>query len=129
MQRPTLKRILYAEDEEDIRAIAQIALEDIGGFTVNYCKTGIEILRAAEDFHPDLVLLDVMMPEMDGVTTLERLHQIPSLQQIPAIFMTAKIQPDEIAIYKSLGILGVITKPFDPMKLSSTIQSMWDLRP
>lgn len=121
-----LKRILYAEDEEDIRTIAQIALEEIGGFTVAYCKTGIETLDVAESFKPDLVLLDVMMPEMDGLTTLAKLHAIPSLQKLPAIFMTAKIQPDEVATYKAMGILGVITKPFDPMKLANTIQALWD---
>lgn len=121
-----LQRILYAEDEEDIRIIVQIALEEIGGFTVTYCKTGIETLDVAEAFQPDLVLLDVMMPEMDGLTTLEKLHAIPALKHLPAIFMTAKIQPDEIASYKSLGILGVITKPFDPMNLANTIRALWD---
>jgi len=71
-----LKKILYAEDEDDIRAIAQIALEDIGGFTVRYCINGRKLLDAAKDFTPDLLLLDVMMPEMDGPTTLRELRKI-----------------------------------------------------
>jgi two-component system OmpR family response regulator len=122
----TLKRILYAEDEDDIRVIAQIALEELGGFEVKYCNTGIEVLAVAEEFAPDLFLLDVMMPEMDGITTLEELHKIPALKSVPAIFMTAKIQSNEIAEYKTMGILGVINKPFDPMILAQIIKDMWD---
>ncbi|MDR3478048.1 MAG: response regulator [Gammaproteobacteria bacterium] len=124
-----LKRILYAEDEDDIRVIAQIALEELGGFVVKYCNTGVEVLEVAESFAPDLFLLDVMMPEMDGITTLEELHKIAPLKKVPAIFMTAKIQSNEIAEYKTMGILGVINKPFDPMMLAQTINEMWESQP
>lgn len=126
MSTKPLKRILYAEDEDDIRVIAQIALEDLGGFTVKYCNTGLEVLGVAEEFNPDLFLLDVMMPEMDGVTALQELHKISALKNVPAIFMTAKIQSNEIAEYKTLGILGVINKPFDPMMLAKVINDMWE---
>ncbi|MGL5743035.1 MAG: response regulator [Legionella sp.] len=113
-----LKRILYAEDEDDIRAIAQIALEDIGGFEVKYCANGLKILEVAKEYTPDLLLLDVMMPEMDGPTTLRALRKIPDFGTIPAIFMTAKIQSNAIDEYKSLGAIDVIRKPFDPMTLA-----------
>lgn len=126
MSNKPLIRILYAEDEEDIREIAKIALEDVGGFTVKYCSNGLEVLAEAKAFQPDLMLLDVMMPEMDGVSTLKELRKIAGLKTIPAIFMTAKIQTDEIAEYKSMGILGVINKPFDPMKLAKNIREIWE---
>lgn len=120
-----LKNILYAEDEDDIRAIAQIALEDIGCFTVRYCSNGRKALEAAKDFIPDLVLLDVMMPEMDGPSTLRELRKIKKFAMIPVIFMTAKIQASEIAEYKSLGAIEVIAKPFDPMTLADSIKKAW----
>ena len=125
MTNKPLNRILYAEDEEDIRSIAQIALEDVGGFTVIYCKSGVELLEKAKEFKPDLFLLDVMMPDMDGPTTLSRLRAIPEFADIPAIFMTAKIQPNEIEDYKKIGVLDVISKPFDPMKLADNIRDAW----
>lgn len=128
MDQQALNKILYAEDEPDIRSIAQIALEDIGGFSVKYCSTGLEILAAARIFHPDLVLLDVMMPVMDGPTTLNELRKIPGLADIPAVFITAKIQSGEIAEYKSMGVLSVITKPFDPMTLADTLRTIWQNR-
>ncbi|KTC78457.1 response regulator [Legionella cincinnatiensis] len=120
-----LKKILYAEDEEDIRAIAQIALEDIGDFTVKYCSNGKEVIDAAKEFIPDLLLLDVMMPEQDGPTTLFELRKNPEFMEIPAIFMTAKIQSDEIAEYKSIGAIDVIKKPFDPLTLAMSINDAW----
>lgn len=126
MTEKKLTRILYAEDEEDIRAIAQIALEDIGGFQIKYCKNGKEVLNQVENFKPDLLLLDVMMPEMDGPSTLRALHTEYHILDIPTIFMTAKIQPSEIAQYKEMGVIDVITKPFDPMKLAETLHSAWD---
>ncbi|CAM2842858.1 two-component response regulator [Legionella steigerwaltii] len=120
-----LKKILYAEDEEDIRAIAQIALEDIGGFSVRYCSNGKKILEAAKEYIPDLLLLDVMMPEMDGPTTLRELRKNPDFIKIPAIFMTAKIQSNEIEDYKSIGAIDVIKKPFDPLTLATSIKNAW----
>lgn len=121
----TLKKILYVEDEPDIRTIAQVALEDIGGFTVKYCGSGREALEQAESFVPDLLLLDVMMPGMDGPATLQALRKMPKLVNTPAIFMTAKAQTAEIEEYGKLGVLDVIVKPFDPMRLAETLQDCW----
>ncbi|MCE0722439.1 MULTISPECIES: response regulator [Legionella] len=125
MSSKELKKILYAEDEADIRAIAQIALEDIGGFTVKYCSNGKKILEAAKEYIPDLLLLDVMMPEMDGPTTLRELRKNPDFIKIPVIFMTAKIQIKEIEEYKAIGAIDVIKKPFDPLTLATSIKNAW----
>lgn len=120
-----LTSILYAEDEDDIRAIAQIALEDIGGFSVKYCASGHNVLATAQDYIPDLLLFDVMMPEMDGPATLKEIRKLPAFSNIPVIFMTAKIQANEVAKYKSLGAIEVIAKPFDPMTLAEQIKAAW----
>ena len=117
-------RILYVEDEPDIRTIAKIALEKIGGFTVRVCGSGREALDAVSGFAPDCVILDVMMPGMDGPSTLAALRALPASANVPVIFMTAKVQSSEIAQYKALGALDVIVKPFDPLSLASTIRNI-----
>jgi two-component system OmpR family response regulator len=120
-----LTRILYVEDEPDIRMVAQMALQAVGGFTVIACASGQEALDAAPGAAADLLLLDVMMPGMDGPTTLKGLRQLPATADTPVIFMTAKVQAAEVAVYKGLGALEVIPKPFDPMELSTQIQRIW----
>jgi len=122
----SLQRILYVEDEADIQAVAKLALEMVGGFEVKICSSGAEALRDAEGFAPQLLLLDVMMPGMDGPSTLAALRAIPSLSDVPAVFMTAKVQPAEVAHYKSMGAKDVIAKPFDPMGLADEIKRIWD---
>ena len=92
----TLERILYVEDEPDIQEIARVSLETVGGFTVATCSSGREALDRAEEFEPDLLLLDVMMPDMDGPTTLGELRKLPGFGSTPTIFMTAKVQAHEI---------------------------------
>lgn len=121
-----LQRILYVEDEPDIQAVAQIALESVGGFTMKVCQSGQQALAEAADFKPDLLLLDVMMPDMDGPTTLVELHKQPELADVPAVFMTAKVQPQEVAQLRTMGAVDVITKPFDPMTLSDQIRKIWE---
>ena len=122
----TLKRILYVEDEPDIQAVAKLALETIGGFTLEICGSGNDALSKAESFAPDLVLMDVMMPGMDGPTTLQQLQKLETLKNVPVIFMTAKVQPNEIDELKAYGAVDVIPKPFDPMTLSETILQIWE---
>lgn len=121
----SLERVLYVEDEPDIQAVASIALETVGGFTVKVCSSGQEALDAALAFNPDLILLDVMMPGMDGPTTLLELRKLDGFADIPAMFMTAKVQPQEVQYFKSLGAVEVIPKPFDPMTLAQTIKDAW----
>lgn len=120
-----LKKILYVEDEPDIRAIAQMALQAVGGFEVIACASGNDALLAAPEAMADLLLLDVMMPGLDGPATLKALREIPATSHTPVIFMTAKVQATEVAVYKALGALEVIAKPFDPMELSDQIRKIW----
>ena len=121
-------RILYVEDEPDIRAVAQMALEAVGGFTVIACASGAQALAAAPTAQADLLLLDVMMPGMDGPSTLKALRALPATADTPVIFMTAKVQAAEVAHYRALGALDVIHKPFDPMDLSAQIGRIWALQ-
>ena len=125
MTAPLLNRILYVEDEPDIRFVAQMALQAVGGFTVIACACGQDALNAAPDARADLLLLDVMMPGMDGPSTLKALRESPATANTPVIFMTAKVQVAEVAMYKALGALEVIPKPFDPMELAAQIQKIW----
>ena len=120
-----MKRILFVEDEQDIQEVAQLALEAIGGYTVEVCSSGAEALDRVVEFAPDLILLDVMMPNMDGPTTLKALRKMPETANTPIIFMTAKSQAREIQRFKKLSTLDVITKPFDPMDLSDQIAGIF----
>lgn len=124
----TLQRILCVEDEPDIQAVARMALELVGGFVVRVCSGGDEALREAPGFSPDLILLDVMMPGMDGPSTLQALRAQDATAQVPVVFMTAKVQPQEVTHYRSLGALDVIAKPFDPMALAGQVQAIWERR-
>lgn len=124
----TLQRILLVEDDADIQAVGQLALEAVGGFEVRVCSSGQEALAAAPQFAPDLILLDVMMPGMDGLTTYAALRRIPAMCDTPIVFMTAKVQPTEMARYREAGALGVISKPFDPMALAEQVHALWNVR-
>lgn len=123
---PRLETILYVEDEPDIRAIAELALETVGDFTLLSCESGRQALATAEQQRPDLILLDVMMPDMDGPEVLQKLRGLPGFEAIPAVFMTAKVQPGEVAEYLDMGAIDVIAKPFDPLTLASQIQEIWN---
>lgn len=120
------KKILYVEDEPDIQVIAKMSLEMLGGFTVCLCSSGAEALQQAQTFVPDLILLDVMMPGMDGPETLRQLRLMPTLADIPAVFMTAKVNSNEINKYLANGAKAVIPKPFEPLKLPHQIQEILD---
>lgn len=127
MSEKKLVNILYVEDDLDIQAVAQIALEVVGGFSLKTCSSGSEAIAAIEQgYTPDLLLLDVMMPNMDGPTTLAELRKLPLTAQTPVIFMTAKVQSSEQDYYFTLGATGVIAKPFDPMALSGQVQALWE---
>ncbi|MBD1836949.1 response regulator [Coleofasciculus sp. FACHB-64] len=125
MTTPSLTRILLVEDDPDIQTVACLGLKVVGGFTVEVCSSGSEAIQKAPIFAPDLILLDVMMPGMDGMTTLKALRELPQTLSTPVIFLTAKVQTHEVAYYKQLGVLDVIAKPFDPMTLSATLNRMW----
>ncbi|TIX50151.1 response regulator [Alteraurantiacibacter aquimixticola] len=120
-----LKKILYVEDDDLIAELATMAMEDFGELAVRHCSCGAEALEAMEDFGPDLILLDVMMPQMDGLETLRRLRTLPGGEGIPAIFMSARVQTHERDAYIAEGACGVIAKPFDPLVLADTLREMW----
>lgn len=120
-----LERIVYVEDDIDIQAVARMALEVVGGFTVGIFSSGQEAIEGVAAFSPDIILLDVMMPGMNGPEVLKKLREQPLLKEIPVIFMTAKVQSKEVDFYKSLGALDVIAKPFDPMLLPDQLKSIW----
>jgi len=112
------------EDEDNIRLIAQIGLEDRPGWQVLSAASGLEGLALAAQEQPDLILLDMMMAGMDGRVTLAKLRENPVTAKIPVIFMTAKAQKQELEAYAALGVVGVITKPFDPTHLSEEIEQL-----
>ncbi|BBK38885.1 response regulator [Allostella sp. ATCC 35155] len=126
MPKEPLARILYVEDDADIRMIGKFAMENVGGFVVTDCESGEEALARAPGAAPQLLLLDVMMPGMDGPTTLARLRAQPATAATPVVFMTAKVQPQEVQRYRELGAIDVISKPFDPMTLSDSIRAIWN---
>ena len=134
MDQPKVKdepfsRLLYIEDDEDIQKIAKIALESIGKFELKMSNNGLRGIDDARTFKPQLILLDAMMPEMDGPGTIKRLKQDPDLKDIPVIFVTARVQPEERKEYTDLGAIDVIAKPFDPMNLSNQIRTIWQNLP
>jgi two-component system OmpR family response regulator len=124
---PELKRILHVEDDPSIQAVAKVALEVVGGFQVLSCSSGQDALDQVQGFAPDFILLDVMMPGMDGPQTLAHIARLIDINQVPVAFMTAKVQPAEIAHYRSLGARDVIIKPFDPMQLATQVRAIWNL--
>lgn len=115
-------KILLIDDEADIRKIAKLSLEAVGKHTVVLAANAQEGLALAASQRPELIILDVMMPGMDGVSTLAALRKDPALAAIPVIFMTAKVQRAETEHYTKLGAVGVIGKPFDPMTLPTEIK-------
>ncbi|WP_257462575.1 response regulator [Archangium lipolyticum] len=120
----TIRKVMLVDDEDDIRTIGQLSLGRVGGWQTVLAASGAEAVTRAAAEQPDLILLDVMMPGMDGPTTLSRLRAQEATAKTPVIFMTAKIQKQEVARYLELGAVGVIGKPFDPMTLPAEIKRL-----
>jgi CheY-like chemotaxis protein len=127
--RRTLKSVLYVEDDIHVRTTAKLVLEVIGNIVVRDCGSGHDALVAARDFTPDLIVLDVMMPELDGVSTLAMLRRMPHLAEVPALFVTGLTAPDDIARYIEAGAIGVIPKPLIPLRLAGQLHTLWEERP
>ena len=123
-----LKSILYVEDDLHMRTTAKLVLEVLGRFDVRECSSGREALLAVHNFVPDLILLDVMMPELDGVKTLAMLRRIPHLADTPVLFVTGLTSPDDLARYLEAGAFGVIPKPVAPLSLTSQLNTLWEQR-
>lgn len=120
-----LEKILHVEDNAVILEIARMVLEGIGQFDLMQCSSGEEALKTAPEFKPELILLDAMMPEMNGIETLVELRKLVGFADTPVIFMTAKVQKEAIEEFIATGAIGVIAKPFDPITLSDQIRSIW----
>ncbi len=121
----SLKTILCIDDEDDIRRIIRFSLENVGNYIVETCDGGMRALAQIEEVNPDMILLDVLMPEMDGFETYRKFRKIPKLHNVPILFLTAKTRPNEIEQYYNLGVSGVIAKPLNPMTLPRLIESEW----
>jgi CheY-like chemotaxis protein len=119
-----IKRILVVDDEERIREVVRMCLVKLAQWDVITAASGAEAIQQAVNHHPDAILLDVSMPGMDGIETLQELQSQPQTASIPVIFLTAKVQPSEQLQYKQLGVAGLIVKPFDPMQLFQEIRRL-----
>jgi two-component system, OmpR family, alkaline phosphatase synthesis response regulator PhoP len=120
----TNKRILIIDDEYDIRAVAELALKTVGGWQVFTAASGKEGLKIAAQEIPNAILLDVMMPDMDGVDTFTNLQNNPLTSSIPVILLTAKVQASEQSRFTDLGVAAIITKPFKVMTLHNQIAQL-----
>lgn len=120
----TARRILIIDDEDDIREVAQLTLEAISLWQVSTTSSGSEGLQLALEQQPDAILLDVMMPDMDGIATFQKLQANSNTQHIPVILMTAKVQPADRRCFAELGVKGVIAKPFNPMELADQVSKL-----
>ena len=125
----TARRILIVDDEDDIREVAKVSLEMVGGLEVLTACSGSEAIEKAKAELPDAILLDVMMPDMDGPTTFQKIQADAAIQHIPVIFLTAKVQANDHRKFAELGVSGVIAKPFDPLNLSAQVAKVlgWEL--
>jgi CheY-like chemotaxis protein len=121
-----LERILYVDDDTDLQKIVQLALERWGGVTVKVCSSGEEALREIADFQPDLMLLDVVMPDMSGPKTLETMQNMPDIPAVPVVFFTSKAGPEHLRHYRRLGAIGVVKKPLDFKKLPHQVKEIWE---
>jgi two-component system, OmpR family, alkaline phosphatase synthesis response regulator PhoP len=115
------KRVLLVDDEDDIREVAGMSLETVAGWSILAARSGREGLKIAAEQQPDAILLDVMMPDMDGPSTFKNLQENDSTKSIPVIFLTAKAQTREQRGFRELGAQGVISKPFDPLTLADQV--------
>lgn len=122
------RKILVVDDEEAIREVTQVTLEMLSGWTVRTARSGMEGIQMASEDPPDAILLDVMMPDMDGPATLLALASSPITREIPVLFLTAKVQAADVRRLRGLGVMGVIAKPFDPLQLSRAVAAAlgWD---
>jgi len=129
MEIPQLKRIMYVDDDPDLQDIVRLSLETRGGFTVTCCDSGNQALEEIAAFKPDLVILDMVLPGMNGHQLLERMRKLRGTPWIPVIFLTSKISPHHVEEYKELGVIGVINKPLNPLELRHQLREIWERSP
>lgn len=120
-----LDKVLHVEDDESIRIIVEMALVDLAGFTLLACENGVDAVAQVEQFAPDLILMDAMMPGMDGLQTLVKIRENPNCRDIPVVFMTARIQQAEKQQYFDAGAVAVIEKPFEATSLGDELEAIY----
>lgn len=118
-----MRRILIIDDEDDIREVAALSLESVAGWTVSTASSGAEGIVTAHSERPDAILMDVMMPAMDGPTTFREMQRSPEIADIPVVLLTAKVQGVDQRRFAGLGVAGVLFKPFDPLTLAEQMSS------
>ncbi len=118
------RKILIIDDEDDIREVAALSLESVAGWDVIMASSGAQGLACAAEQKPDAILLDVMMPDMDGPATFRELRRNPATARIPVLLLTAKVQGSDQRLFADLGVEAVLFKPFDPLTLSAQIASV-----
>lgn len=125
MTTPPLGRVLLVDDDVDLHAAVRQALGALEGLTLRAVRSGRQALQQAPRFRPDLILLDAVMPRMDGPATLKALRDKPDTADVPVIFLTARARAEDAAEFKELGAIGVIPKPFNPAALAETVRRFW----
>jgi len=121
----TLVRILHVEDDPDIQAVTRLSLVDVGGFELHQCAHGKQALTDVPEFQPQLLLLDLMLPDLSGEEVWQQVRTLPGYEQVPAIFLTACVQRDLERRLRALGALDVMHKPFEPLQIASRIRERW----
>jgi CheY-like chemotaxis protein len=126
-----MRRILIIDDEDDIREVASLSLEATAGWQVAAASSGAQGIELAKTYQPDAILMDVMMPGVDGPTTFRKMQQTPEIAHIPVLLLTAKVQGVDKRRFAELGVAAVLFKPFDPLTLAEQIIEAlhWNLRP
>ena len=119
-----IDKVLIVDDDDYIRRIAEIALRKVGKWDVLLAKCGVDAVAVAKEQRPDIILMDVTMPELDGPATFAKLRECAGTASIPVIFLTGHVEDEQIARFNELGVHGVINKPFDPMKLPEQIRQI-----
>ena len=120
-----LNRVCYVEDDEDIQRIVRMSLERVGKMTVEVVSDPLQAIERMVAFKPELVMLDWMMPGMDGPTLFRKMREVPETKALPVVFITAKASPRELEELRGLGAVGTISKPFSPKDLPDQLRAIW----
>jgi CheY-like chemotaxis protein len=121
-----LQHVLYVDDEPDMRMLVQITLENVGSIKVSLCENALDVLETAIEQKPQMIILDAMMPDMDGPAILQIIKKDARIADIPVVFLTAKTAPAEIEEFIAMGAVGVLKKPFDLTALPGDVRALWE---
>jgi len=121
-----LQRILHVDDVPSIQVVTRIALEKLGGFQILSCASGAEALAQVRQCDPDMILLDLELPQMDGIELLHQLSRLVDLQHTPVVLLTGQNEPGDLAELSHLGVRQLLLKPFDPLQLATQLNAIWE---